>query len=66
MCASMACRSAIKVGEPLGREQMRKEVANLSVLNSPWNCPHGRPTLIELGKIGSFKAGIKVKKEYIL
>ena len=46
MCASMACRSAIKVGTTLKKKQMKDEVNNLSLLNSPWNCPHGRPTLV--------------------
>lgn len=66
ICASMACRSAIKVGDPLTKEQMRSELVNLSILNSPWNCPHGRPTLIELGSIDAFKGGIKLSKEYVL
>lgn len=66
MCASMACRSAIKVGDTLSKEEMRKEVHNLSSLNAPWNCPHGRPTLIKLGKISSFTESVQKKKEYIL
>ena len=46
MCASMACRQAVKVGSTLGKVQMKEEVSNLAILNSPWNCPHGRPTLV--------------------
>ena len=46
MCASMACREAVKVGTVLQKGQMKEEVNNLAALNSPWNCPHGRPTLI--------------------
>ena len=46
MCASMACRQAIKVRSTLGKVQMKEEVSNLGILNSPWNCPHGRPTLV--------------------
>jgi DNA mismatch repair ATPase MutL len=66
MCATMACRSAVKVGEALSKEQMRREVNNLATLASPWNCPHGRPTLIELGGISVFTSGIRTNKEYAL
>jgi DNA mismatch repair protein PMS2 len=62
ICAMKACREAIKVGDSLSREQMKTEVGNLAGLGSPWNCPHGRPTLIELGSIEGFKSGIKVAK----
>ena len=62
MCAMMACREATKVGEPLSRLRMRKEVSNLSLLASPWNCPHGRPTLIELGTIPAFNSKVEVTK----
>jgi len=27
---------------------MKNITNNLSNLNSPWNCPHGRPTMIKL------------------
>ena len=66
MCASMACREAVKVGTVLQKNQMKQEVSNLALLNSPWNCPHGRPTLIELGSVKSFNSSIKIKKKYNL
>ena len=48
MLASRACRSSIMIGRPLTRGAMRRVLANLSRLHSPWNCPHGRPTMRHL------------------
>ncbi|KAG3012547.1 hypothetical protein JG687_00011676 [Phytophthora cactorum] len=48
MFASRACRSSIMIGTALHREEMQKIVRNLSGLDQPWNCPHGRPTLRHL------------------
>ncbi|XP_047171306.1 DNA mismatch repair protein PMS1 isoform X2 [Vigna umbellata] len=54
MLASRACRSSIMVGDALGRNEMRKILDHMAELKSPWNCPHGRPTmrhLVDLTKI---------------
>jgi DNA mismatch repair protein PMS2 len=48
LMASRACRSAIMVGKALRVSEMEKVVANLGMLQQPWNCPHGRPTLRHL------------------
>ncbi|CAI5746883.1 unnamed protein product [Peronospora destructor] len=48
MFASRACRSSIMIGTALHKEEMQKIVQNLSGLDQPWNCPHGRPTLRHL------------------
>lgn len=48
MLASRACRSSVMVGDPLGRNEMQKIVEHLMGLRSPWNCPHGRPTMRHL------------------
>ncbi len=66
MCAMSACREATKVGQPLTQAQMKREVINLSGLASPWNCPHGRPTLIDLGAVEKIKGSIKVQKQYVI
>lgn len=50
MCAMRACKTAIVVGNALRYSEMKQVVHNLSNLESPWNCPHGRPTLVQLGK----------------
>ncbi|KAG4995852.1 hypothetical protein AAZX31_10G019200 [Glycine max] len=54
MLASRACRSSIMVGDALGRNEMQKILEHMAELKSPWNCPHGRPTmrhLVDLTKI---------------
>jgi DNA mismatch repair protein PMS2 len=48
MFASRACRMSIMIGKPLTRPQMVKVVRNLSKIEQPWNCPHGRPTMRHL------------------
>ncbi|KAL3328737.1 hypothetical protein AABB24_036053 [Solanum stoloniferum] len=48
MLASRACKSSVVIGDPLGRNEMQKILDNLSLLKSPWNCPHGRPTMRHL------------------
>ncbi|MEQ9716037.1 MAG: DNA mismatch repair endonuclease MutL [Candidatus Asgardarchaeum sp.] len=47
----IACKSAIKAGEPLTMEKMRKIIYELfSLTENPFTCPHGRPTIIEIKK----------------
>eukprot|EP00887_Chlorella_sp_A99_P005158 scaffold40.g5158.t1 len=48
MLASRACRSSIMIGRALGPGAMRRVLEHLSQLASPWNCPHGRPTMRHL------------------
>lgn len=48
MLASRACRSSIMIGDALGRSEMQKILEHLAELKSPWNCPHGRPTMRHL------------------
>jgi len=45
--ASMACRTAIMGGEELTMSQMRGIIENLRTLKQPFNCPHGRPTILK-------------------
>ena len=51
MLASRACRSSIMIGKDLDVRLMQKILTNLASLQSPWNCPHGRPTLRYLKRI---------------
>ena len=51
MLANRACRQSIMVGKALDHKTMKKVVTNLAKLESPWNCPHGRPTLRFLKKL---------------
>ncbi|ODQ46210.1 hypothetical protein PICMEDRAFT_18974, partial [Pichia membranifaciens NRRL Y-2026] len=48
MFAMRACRSSIMIGSSLSRLKMETVVQNLSALDKPWNCPHGRPTMRHL------------------
>ena len=47
--ASKACRSAIMIGTALKMAEMSRLLVQLAILDQPWNCPHGRPTIRHLG-----------------
>jgi DNA mismatch repair protein MutL len=42
---TVACKSAIKFGDELSREEMSKLVDELLATDVPFYCPHGRPTI---------------------
>ena len=46
--ASEACHSAIRAGDRLDTYQGREIVSQLFTCQHPWNCPHGRPTVVRL------------------
>ncbi|KAI5184546.1 DNA mismatch repair protein PMS2 [Nematocida homosporus] len=46
--ASKACRTSIMIGDSLTRQQMQTIIQNLAHTTRPWNCPHGRPTIVLL------------------
>jgi len=50
MLATMACKSAIKAGEPLTREKMGYLVDELFKTSQPALCPHGRPIVVRVEK----------------
>jgi DNA mismatch repair protein MutL len=43
---SLACHSAVRAGQVLSPEEMRKLVRELELTEWPHTCPHGRPTMI--------------------
>lgn len=45
--AQLACKSAIKAGDKLNENQIRSLVDNMNK-GIPMQCPHGRPTVIEV------------------
>jgi DNA mismatch repair protein PMS2 len=51
MLAMRACRSSVMIGKALTVSQMQTILSRLSTLESPWNCPHGRPTLRHLSTL---------------
>ncbi len=48
--ASMACKASVKGGDRIGREQAEKLIDELLTLDNPYNCPHGRPTIIAISR----------------
>jgi len=50
MLATMACKSAVKAGEPLVREKMGYLVEELFKTSQPALCPHGRPIVVRIEK----------------
>jgi DNA mismatch repair protein MutL len=46
--ATMACKSAVKAGEPLTREKMGYLVEELFRTSQPALCPHGRPIVVRV------------------
>ncbi|CEP62114.1 ATP-binding mismatch repair protein LALA0_S04e08152g [Lachancea lanzarotensis] len=56
MLAMRACRSSIMVGKALSKKMMVRVVRNLSELDKPWNCPHGRPTMRHLMELRDWNA----------
>jgi DNA mismatch repair ATPase MutL len=39
-----ACHASVRAGDSLGDRQMRALLSRMAHSDSPWNCPHGRPT----------------------
>ena len=44
----MACKAAVKSGDPLTEEEIRSLIAQKSLIDKGSNCPHGRPTTLRL------------------
>ncbi len=48
--ASMACKAAIKGNDRITAIEAKTLIDRLMELENPYNCPHGRPTLISMTK----------------
>ena len=48
--ATMACKAAVKGNNRLQPAEGRELVSELMTLDNPYNCPHGRPTMISISK----------------
>ena len=48
--ATMACKAAVKGNNRLTEREATELVAELLTLDNPYNCPHGRPTMIVMTK----------------
>lgn len=48
--ASISCKKAIKANHVLSENEVKQLLRDLFSLDNPYNCPHGRPTIISLSK----------------
>lgn len=48
--ATTACKAAVKGHDRLARPEIEGLLKDLSFLNDPYHCPHGRPIIIRLGR----------------
>ncbi len=46
--ATVACRAAIRAGEPLSRAEMQRLLDDLLTVDNPSLCPHGQPVMIAI------------------
>ena len=47
---SMSCKAAVKGNQSMTREEMQALLEQLFLLEDPYHCPHGRPTIISMTK----------------
>ncbi len=59
----LACKNAIKAGDPLPLEAMQRLVDDLAEVQNPSICPHGQPILI---KISTYELHKKFEREYAM
>ena len=48
--ATMACKAAVKGNHQMSPQEADKLIDELLTLDNPYNCPHGRPTIIAMTK----------------
>lgn len=44
----VACKSAVKAGQPLAQEEIESLINRLFACENPYFCPHGRPIIIKI------------------
>ena len=47
LAATMACKASIKGNTRITKDDMESIIDQLRRCKNPFNCPHGRPTIIE-------------------
>ena len=50
IAATMACKMSIKANTAITNEEMENLISDLRKCKNPYNCPHGRPTIIYYSK----------------
>lgn len=48
--ATMSCKAAVKGNNRLSEREAYELINKLMILENPYNCPHGRPTMISMTK----------------
>jgi len=48
--ASMSCKAAVKANDTMSDSECHRLIEELLTLENPFNCPHGRPTIIAMTK----------------
>ena len=48
--ATMACKAAVKGNMRMSRTEVEALIDELLTLDNPYNCPHGRPTIISMSR----------------
>ncbi len=48
--ATMACKAAVKGNTRMSEEEANRLISELLTLENPYNCPHGRPTILSMSK----------------
>lgn len=48
--ATMACKAAVKGNMRISRQEAEQLIDELLILENPYHCPHGRPTIISMSK----------------
>lgn len=48
--ATMACKAAVKGNNSMTKEELWDLLCQLLTLENPYNCPHGRPTIVTMSK----------------
>jgi DNA mismatch repair protein MLH3 len=59
MLNSRACRSAIMFNDELSKEQCQTLVSNLASCKFPFQCAHGRPSLVPLVNLWRVEMGAR-------
>ncbi len=48
--ATMACKAAVKGNMRMSRTEVEALIDELLTLDNPYNCPHGRPTIVSMSR----------------
>jgi DNA mismatch repair protein MutL len=50
VAAELACKAVVKARDRLEPGEVRKLLSDLACASDPYSCPHGRPTLLRIGR----------------